>query len=246
MDLAAMTRSLAFSTMFNFRDIGGYPGLDGRTVRWQRIYRADSPHRLDADDDVAFTALGVRTVIDLRRPQEVDKYGRIRHADGLEYRNIHLTHQDWNEIPYQEEQGAARYLANRYHDLAEQAADGIVAAIALLAEEQAAPAVVHCMAGKDRTGVVCAMALSLLGVRDSVIAEDYALSTAGSERLLAWLKTRQGDKQLVPVPYFSCPAEAMQTFLTELRQRHGSVENYLRGAGLSSERIDALREHLLS
>ncbi|MDG4767282.1 tyrosine-protein phosphatase [Solwaraspora sp. WMMD406] len=246
MDVAPVSRSLAFSTMFNFRDIGGYQGLDGRTVRWQRVYRADSPHRLDTDDEAAFTALGVRTVIDLRRPAEIDQYGRIRHADGLDYHNVHLVHQDWNEIPYSEDQGAARYLADRYHDLAEQAADGIVAAISLIAEEQTAPTVVHCMAGKDRTGVVCAMTLSLLGVRDSVIAEDYALSTAGSDRLLAWLHTQHETKSLVPVPYFSCPAEAMQMFLTELGQRHGSVEGYLRDAGLPGDRIVALREHLLS
>jgi len=243
---AAATRSLAFATMFNFRDIGGYPGLDGRTVRWQRIYRADSPHRLDTDDAAAFDALGVRTVIDLRRPHEVETYGRIPPADGFDYHNIHLRHQDWGEIPYQPEQGAARYLADRYHDLTEQAADGFVAAISLLAEARTAPAVVHCMAGKDRTGLVCAMTLSLLGVRDSVIAEDYALSNAGSERLLAWLRTQAGNDHLVPVPFFSCPAEAMQTFLTELRQRHGSVEGYLRTAGLSADRITELRTHLLT
>lgn len=243
---SAATRSLAFATMFNFRDIGGYEGLDGRTVRWQRVYRADSPHRLDGDDEAVFATLGVRTVIDLRRPHEVDTYGRIRPADGLEYHNIHLEHQDWNEIPYQPDQGAARYLADRYHDLTEQATAGFVAAIALLAQERTAPAVVHCMAGKDRTGLVCAMTLSLLGVRDTVIAEDYALSTAGSERLLAWLRTQTGNDHLVPVPFFTCPAEAMQTFLTEFRQRHGSVEGYLRAAGLPADRIEALRANLLT
>ncbi|MFY1695251.1 MULTISPECIES: tyrosine-protein phosphatase [unclassified Solwaraspora] len=242
----AALRTLAFATMFNFRDIGGYEGLDGRTVRWQRIYRADSPHRLSGDDEPMFAALGVRTVIDLRRPHEIDAFGRIRPADGLDYRHVHLVHQDWDEIPYQPEQGPARYLADRYHDLTEQAADGIVTAMSLLAEAQTAPAVVHCMAGKDRTGLICAMTLSLLGVPDPVIAEDYELSTTGSAQLLAWLRTQRGNEHLVPEPFFCCPAEAMQMFLTELSQRHGSVEGYLRGAGLPADRIEALRAHLLT
>lgn len=241
-----MTRALTFSTMFNFRDIGGYPGLDGRTVRWRRVYRSDSPHRLDETDSAAFATLGVRTVIDLRRPHEVHKFGRVPHRDGLDYQHVHLVHQDWDEIPYVEEHGPARYLANRYHDLTEQAAEGIVTAISLIAEEATAPAVVHCMAGKDRTGVVCAFTLSLLGVADRAIAEDYALSAAGADRLITWLRGQHETQHFVPVPFFSCPADAMLMFLTELRERHGSVERYLVGAGLGPDQITALRTHLLS
>ena len=62
---------------YNFRDVGGYAGLDGRTVRWRRLFRADSLHRLGEADAEAFAELGVRTVIDLRRPFEVERYGRV-------------------------------------------------------------------------------------------------------------------------------------------------------------------------
>ena len=70
-------RNLGFSATYNFRDVGGYAGLDGRAVRWRRLFRADSLHRIGEADAAAFTELGVRTVIDLRRPFEVEEFGRV-------------------------------------------------------------------------------------------------------------------------------------------------------------------------
>ena len=80
-------RNLTFSATYNFRDVGGYAGLDGRTVRWRRLFRADSLHRLEGEDWEAFAALGVRTVIDLRRTFEVEEHGRVAEAEGLDYLN---------------------------------------------------------------------------------------------------------------------------------------------------------------
>ncbi|MFD0747939.1 tyrosine-protein phosphatase [Phytohabitans flavus] len=200
-----MDRTLPFTTTFNFRDVGGYTGHEGRTVVWRRLFRSDSLHRLESGDTDAFAALGVRTVIDLRRPREVTRDGRVPEYVGLGYRHIHPEHQDWDEIPYEEKLGVARYLANRYHDLAEQGVAGISAAVGVIADEAASPVVVHCVAGKDRTGVVCALTLSVLGVSDEDIATDYALSTAASARFSAFLATRKIVVADVPRPYFSSP-----------------------------------------
>jgi protein-tyrosine phosphatase len=244
--VGAVDRTLSFTSMFNFRDVGGYAGHDGRTVRWRRLFRSDSLHRLDGADGDAFAALGVRTVVDLRRPHEVNRDGRVPPYVGLGYHHIHPEHQDWDEIPYEERLGVARYLANRYADLTEQGAAGIATAVGVIADEDTAPVVVHCVAGKDRTGVVCALTLSVLGVRDEDIAADYALSTAASARFTAWLRTQKLIKREIPQPYFSSPADAMILFLRELRERHGSVEGYLRGAGLAASDLKALRTHLLA
>jgi protein tyrosine/serine phosphatase len=239
-------RTLPFTTAFNFRDVGGYLGHEGRMVRWRRLFRSDSLHRLDRGDTEAFAALGVRTVIDLRRPHEVTRDGRVPEYVGLGYRHIHPEHQDWDEIPYEEKLGVARYLANRYYDLAEQGVAGISRAVGVIADEAASPLVVHCVAGKDRTGVVCALTLSVLGVSDEDVATDYALSTEASARFTEFLLTRKVRIDNVPRPYFSSPAEAMLIFLKELRERHGSAEGYLLAAGLKPEQLESLRVHLLS
>jgi protein-tyrosine phosphatase len=238
-----MIRSLPFSAMFNFRDIGGYAALDGRTVRWRRVFRSDSLHRIDDTDREAFAALGVRTVIDLRRPGEIDRDGRVPHHDGLDYRHVHLVHRNWDELRLDDEAGSARWLADRYLDLAEEAIDGIGVAMAVLADADRAPAVVHCVAGKDRTGVICALTLSLLGVADHEIADDYALSTEAAERFMTWVRRTNPDAAMKP--YYRSPAEAMMLFLKDLRRRHGSVGGYARDAGLTAAGVTALREHLL-
>lgn len=240
-----MQREFSFSRVFNFRDLGGYRAGGGRAVRWRRLFRSDTLSGLTEDDRSAFSALGVRTVVDLRRPAEVAEMGRAPEWDGLVRHSIHPDHQEWFHTPYQDGADPIRYLADRYRDLAEQGAAGLAAAVGVIADEQAAPVVVHCVAGKDRTGVVCALTLSLLGVADVDIDADYARSTAGNMRFVAWLRAN-GRPDLEAPPWFRSPAGTMRLFLAELRQRHGSVERYLTAAGLAPDRITALRTHLLT
>ncbi|MFV2100458.1 tyrosine-protein phosphatase [Micromonospora sp. LOL_024] len=245
MDSNELNRSTPFTTTFNFRDVGGYRGQDDRTVRTGRLYRSDSLHRIgDADRD-AFAALGVRTVIDLRRPHEVERDGRVPDFDGLTYRHIHPEHAQWEEQPYQPGGDLARYLADRYADLARTGTAGLAEAIGLIAEGANSPVVVHCVAGKDRTGIVCGLTLAVLGVDDTEIAADYSLSTGASERFSAWVAATFPDSAPLPPPFLSSPAEAMLLFLAEIREGHGSVDDYLRRAGVTGEQLAALRTHLL-
>ncbi len=237
-------RNLSFSSTYNFRDVGGYPGLDGRTVRWRRLFRADSLHRLKGADWETFAALGVRTVIDLRRHFEVEEHGRVADYEGLDYRNLVLEHVDWAEVPHE---GVVheRWLADRYLNFAEDGRAALSTALSVIADPAAAPVVVHCMAGKDRTGVTCALALSLVGVSDEDIAADYALTTTSMQSLVAYLRETnpaiiEGNEHM-----FDSPAEAMLMFLTDLRGLHGSIENYVREIGLKDEQVAAMRDHLL-
>ncbi|MEO3779183.1 tyrosine-protein phosphatase [Micromonospora sp. B11E3] len=245
MDATEVNRRIPFSALFNFRDVGGYPTRDGRAVRWGRLYRSDSPHRIDGADRDAFVALGIRTVIDLRRPTEVARDGRVPELDGLTYRHIHPEHADWSQAPYEAGSSLARYLADRYADLAGTGAAGLAEAVGLIADSANAPVVVHCVAGKDRTGIVCALTLAALGVSDADIAADYALSTEASQRFSAWVAATMPEGEELPPPFLASPAEAMALFLTELRQGHGSVEGYLRHAGITDAQLAALRAHLL-
>ncbi|GAB3955466.1 hypothetical protein GCM10027614_64850 [Micromonospora vulcania] len=86
----------------------------------------------------------------------------------------------------------------------------------------------------------------MLGVDDEDIAADYALSSEASARFSAWLAANTPDHVAVPAPFLASPAEAMQMFLAELREGHGSVEEYLRHAGVTDPQLEALRAHLLS
>jgi protein-tyrosine phosphatase len=125
-----------------------------------------------------------------------------------------------------------------------QGADQRAEAVAVIAYEAAAPVVVHCVAGKDRTGVVCALTLASLGVSDDDIDADYTRSSAGNQRFVAWARAN-GKPELEMLPWFYSPPGTMKLFLTELREQHGSVESYLRRAGLSRAELTALRTHLL-
>lgn len=234
-----------FPALFNFRDVGGYTGHDGRTVARGRLYRSDSLHRIDQTDRESFAALGIRTVIDLRRPTEVARDGRVPAYDGLTYRHIHPEHPNWATIPYDPEQSLARWLADRYAGLAQTGTAGLAEAIGLVADSVNAPVVVHCVAGKDRTGIVCALTLAVLGVADADIAADYALSTEASARFSAWLAATTPEAEKPPRPFLASPAEAMTIFLTELRAGYGSAEGYLRHAGVTDAQLAALRDHLL-
>ncbi|MEH1168890.1 tyrosine-protein phosphatase [Micromonospora sp. CPCC 205539] len=245
MDAIDDSRQISLPATFNFRDAGGYLGHDGRTVRRGRLYRSDSLHRLTEQDRDAFAAFGIRTVIDLRRPSEVDRDGRVPAYQGLTYRHIHPDHTEWTDQPHEEGTSLARYLADRYADLAQTGTAGLAEAVGLIADAANAPVVVHCVAGKDRTGIVCALTLAVLGVDDADIAADYALSSEASARYSAWLAATNPDGVDVPAPFLASPAEAMQTFLAELREGHGSIEDYLRHAGVTDEQLAALRDHLL-
>jgi protein tyrosine/serine phosphatase len=237
---------LAFGSNYNFRDVGGYPGRDGRTVRWRELFRADSLHRLAGSDWEAFAALGIKTVIDLRRTFEVEQHGRVPEAEGLAYLNPVLEHVDWTDVPHPPEIAHERWLADRYLNFTEDGREGLAAALSVIADPGAAPVVVHCMAGKDRTGVVCALVLSLLGVSDDDIATDYALTEVSMASLTAYLRVHnpvaiEGNDHM-----FDSPREAMLLFLADLRDRHGSVPGFVREIGISDQQIAALRGHLLT
>jgi protein-tyrosine phosphatase len=241
-----MPRSVSFPAVFNFRDLGGYTAASGRRVRDGRLYRSDSLSRLTEADREAFAALGIRTVVDLRRPFEVERDGRVPAWEGLTYRHVHPEHPVWRREWYDERIGAVGYLVDRYLELAEQGGAGLATAVGIIAEADALPVVFHCVAGKDRTGVVAALVLSLLGVPDEVIADDYALTGEAAVRFFAWLREHDpvaGARE--PAGFEASPREAMLAFLGELRDRYGSAERYLVGAGLPAERVDALRAHLL-
>jgi protein tyrosine/serine phosphatase len=199
-------------------------------------------------EKVAFAALGIRTVIDLRRPHEIAELGRIPEIAGVTYHHVHMAHPLW---PFTEAQTRAErvpYLIERYRDMSIEAGDGIGQALRLVADPGNAPLVFHCIAGKDRTGVISALVLSLLGVPDDVVAEDYGLSEEAEPPARAyWLaRNSRSDSATYRRSEVVSPPEAMLGFLDDLRERHGTVEGYAKSVGVSEDDLASMRAHLLT
>jgi protein-tyrosine phosphatase len=240
-------RGVRFARVFNFRDLGGYPTADGHTVRWRRLFRADDLSRLDEEDREAFAALGIRTVVDLRRPNEVSEDGRIPQFDGFKYHHIHLVHPQWPAQEFADTSDRVAYVSERYRELCDAGADGLGETLRLIADAECAPMVFHCIAGKDRTGVVSALTLSLLGVPDDLVADDYELSEAAEPLVWAYRESINPDlrgKRWLHIAV--SPRQAVIDFLADLRGRFGSVAGFAESVGVSREHVDAMRAHLLS
>lgn len=237
-------RGVDFADVYNFRDLGGYRTHSGQTVTWHRLYRSDDLGRLRDRDMDHFANLGIRTVVDLRRPNEVQELGRIPESDGVAYHHVHLAHPQWPSQGFTDTAERTKFVVERYREMSLAAGAGIGEALRLIADANAAPLVFHCIAGKDRTGVVSALTLSLLGVDDETIADDYALSEEAEPQAWAYYARIRPDV-VRPAHIVVSPREAMLAFLAELRAGHGSVEAYTRTVGLTDAHITGMRRHLL-
>ncbi|MBF8191940.1 tyrosine-protein phosphatase [Nonomuraea sp. K274] len=241
-----MIRHIEFANLCNFRDVGGYTAMDGRTVRWQRLYRADSLGWLAGDDLKTFRALRISTVIDLRHAFEVERAGRVPETEGQQYHNLPIEGRRWDNTPYREEIGVARYLADRYLESTEDRVDNLRTALETVARAGNAPVVVHCAAGKDRTGVLIALILSMVGVSEDDIVADYALTGLATERFVADWRRRHPDAPMWE-GFGLAPADTMRFFLADLADRHGSIERYVtRVLQISPATIAELHAHLLT
>jgi protein-tyrosine phosphatase len=246
-------RLVALDAVHNFRDLGGYELADGRTIGWGRLFRADGLYRLTDDDLDVMDGLGIRTVIDLRSSSEVDTHGRYpveKHP--VAFHHLPIIDATWmqGEIPEfsDTEQGAIDFLVWAYRDMLAKGADRFAHAIQLLAVPQAGPAVFHCAAGKDRTGIMAALILAGLGVDEDIVVADYALTAAAMERMGAWVRANHPEmaERMSDAPSFMLAArpEAIRQILVDLRTVHGSIRYYLSAIGVGTAQLDALGDAL--
>jgi len=243
-------RRITLERAFNFRDLGGYATDDGRTVRWGRLYRADGIHRIEGADLARVAALGIRTVLDLRTAGELDDHGRVpTESIDAAYHHLPLLEQVWERDLPLAELDAVDFLAGRYLEMLELGASSIVAALTAMSAPDRLPLVFHCSAGKDRTGVLAAILLSVLGVNDDDIATDYALSRAAMRELAEWVRTEKPESYETmaaqPPAFLDAPPLAMQRVLALARVQHGSLTDYVNASGVDESVVAALRATLL-
>lgn len=241
----------------NFRDVGNYPTADGAWVRAGVVFRSGSLDELVEADTPVLELLGVGAVVDLRRPLErADPRPPWFAAAG-----VAVTHLPIGTRVAHLSSIAERMIAGEIKDFGND--DMVDIYTTLLAQYPAefgevmrviaradGATVVHCTAGKDRTGVAIALLLSFLGVDDETVAADFALSQQHySLPLLADLEIRFAglDADLERVrAFFEAQPEVMRGLLAELRARFGSAADYLAGpAGVSLDDLDRVRSRML-
>jgi protein-tyrosine phosphatase len=249
-------RVIALQGGANFRDLGGYDTTDGGRVRWGLVFRSAALHRLTATDLVTIERLGLRVVYDLRGAQERDVAPSML-PDGVrcELLPVDGTGAETKELTDLVLEGKLAdvppdFLVRIYEAMAEVAAPTFGRLLTRLADPDGVPALIHCTAGKDRTGMSAALLLSVLGVDEEAIVDDYELSAAHyTDRQVARLRLKLADAGIEVDRYravFGAPRHAMATLLATLRERHGSVEGYLQDeAGVAPEVFTELRARLV-
>lgn len=237
---------------FNFRDLGGYRTRDGSVVPRQRLYRSDGLHRLTTAGRAAFDALGVVTVLDLRTYAEVEQRA-WRPSPGWpgQWRHIPLVGRtpDWSEGD-RAVLDRADFAASHFLDIARKGGSALRAAVEILAEPGNLPAVFYCAAGKDRTGILSALILRLVGVPAETVVADYALSEEATARWAAAVAAGGSDDTAADWPYvppslLRADESTMWEFLRTLDAEHGGVEGFAEYLGIGPDTISRLRSTLL-
>jgi protein-tyrosine phosphatase len=231
------------TAVVNFRDLGRYKTATGIPLRPMMVFRSATLSHVNDDDVRSLQHLRIRTVIDLRTTDEQQFDGVAPEALGVTRHDIPLVGKLW--IPGEPED-AAGFLAERYTEMFFDNTNRIVEAIETIVSEPG-PVLFHCMAGKDRTGVIAASILDLLGVDDVTILNDYGASETEMPLLRALFESRFPEKP-IPVPaalFDTAPQRAMSQAIDFVRCECGSIQQLLREAGLSLGTISALRLLLL-
>ncbi len=192
------TRHLPFERGVNFRDLGGYKTADGRRVKWRKLFRCGAMDRLTPDDVAKFAELEIVAVCDFRGQEEYTRQpsnlpesmkGRVHQ---LEIEPGGHASADDDLVEFLGGRRTAAELTARicgvYREIALDFAPVYATMFRHLLEAQGQPLLIHCMGGKDRTGIGAALILSALGVPEETIFEDYMLS-AESVPLRIWLNS---------------------------------------------------------
>ena len=238
-----------FEGCFNFRDIGGYPTADGRVVRWGRYFRTGRQDRMTETDRETFAGLGIKTQIDLRKPSEVAEQGRGPLATmDTAYHNVAIIPEGGTE-ELSRIVGDTNISGRRYLGYLEFGSESWIQLFNIFAEAGSQPILLHCTAGKDRTGVSTAFLLSVLGVERSLIEADYVLTNRDVARHADFIEKSigypEGMDRAAMMHAAGVPDDAMSDFLDGLDERWGSALDYLRGIGVSDKIMDAVRNAVL-
>jgi protein-tyrosine phosphatase len=244
-----LERHYPFEGCFNFRDIGGYLNQDGKRVRKGLYFRAGRQDRMSDNDLSQLSDLKISTQIDLRKPDEVLDQGKgPLEAMGAKYINIAVIPEGGSD-QLSRLVGDTGISGERYLGYLEFGPTSWLRLFGILANEGNLPVVLHCTAGKDRTGVSTAFLLSVLGVSREVIEADYLLTNLDTERQADFIESTVGypegyDRERM-MAIAGVPETAMRDFLDGVESKWGTVVEYLEKIGVTQEQMETIRTNFL-
>jgi protein-tyrosine phosphatase len=231
---------LQFPGLLNARELGGYPTRDGAATRCRSLLRSDDLVQLTAEGVQALADYGVRTVVDLRWPAEVAARPHPLGLGerGVRYHQVSLLAGD--EMEWASLTGACTKEMWKCAVL-EHTRPQLRQVLEIIAAAAGEPLLFHCVAGKDRTGLIAALLLALADVEPEAIAADYAAST---QYLVDAYMQRYSDLERAEIlEALRCPEEGVHNMLAYLEQ-YGGAAGYLRAIGLDEAKIGRLRARL--
>lgn len=241
-------RLIPLDGAFNFRDLGGYPGAAGRTTRWGVLFRSDTLHELTAADVELLRSMGLATIIDLRTSRELLRTGRgPLEPEPILYQHLPVVREGEGDAVVAPAP-TGDDLADRYLWYLEVGHQALVDALGVLGEPDSTPLVFHCAAGKDRTGVLAALVLDILGVGRELIVADYVITAGRMELIMGRYRADPAfaaRMAKVPASRFGVEASTMERFLSGLYTRFGGARAWALAAGVSESTVKRIEDLLL-
>ena len=244
-----LDRHYPFEGCFNFRDIGGYRNQEGKTIKKGLYFRTGRQDRMTKRDLEQLSDLQISTQIDLRKPDEVLDQGRgPLESMGANYINIAVIPEGGSD-QLSKLVGDTGISGKRYLGYLEFGPTSWLRLFGILADQENLPVVLHCTAGKDRTGVSTAFLLSVLGVNRDVIEADYLLTNLDTERQADFIESTVGypdgyDRESM-ITAAGVPKDAMKDFLDGVESKWGSAVEYLKKIGVTEEQMEMVRNNFL-
>jgi protein-tyrosine phosphatase len=239
-------------TIDNFRDVGGYATTDDRRLQSGRVYRSGTLDNARGADLHALQAIGLKTIVDLRGPQEKKKdLPTIAGARRIDL-PIELENRTREKIqPLMTKRGTegevAEILKQMYRDLADEAWPQAGQLFQILLSAEAYPVLIHCRAGKDRTGFMCALVQQAVGVDCAAVFQDYLKTNEHfvplTKRMVRVMKVFSlGRVQAETIKAaFSAREEYLQAAFDQIDRRHGGMTAYLAKCGVTAREVETLR-----
>lgn len=225
----------------NFRDLGGYPTASGAMIRRGKIFRSGAMHRLTANDVAQLGKFNLATLIDLRSEWEVTRSAVSPLVTaGVRHRNIPI----WDVDGPENEQTTAR-LVEQYVSMVRHCGPAFRDIFQTLTEAATCPAIIHCAAGKDRTGIASALILGALGASDETIIADYAITDTNLARIIILGGDTYYDPPDNPSPLMRAHPETMAAMLDAIAEIWGSIPAYLNAIGVTDEELESLSAAML-